>query len=121
MSPLTKLLMSDAGLALGLHDEVVPLPEGQKGKVEQYLFFRRLTREGRWSMPKPSTPTPSPKRHRQPSLQRMPASPRCPSPRPPEQAAAHPTPLHVFGASLLHALQSASCHAWPMWRPVQRP
>lgn len=31
---------------------VVPLPEGQSGKAEQYLFFRRLTREGRWSMPK---------------------------------------------------------------------
>ncbi len=31
---------------------VVPLPEGQSGKAEQYLFFRRLLREGRWSMAK---------------------------------------------------------------------
>lgn len=34
------------------HDvTVVPLPEGQKGKADQYLFLRRLTREGRWRMP----------------------------------------------------------------------
>lgn len=31
---------------------VMPLPEGQAGKAEQYLWLRRLTREGRWSMPK---------------------------------------------------------------------
>jgi hypothetical protein len=31
---------------------VVALPEGQKGKAAQYLFFRRLTREGRWIQPK---------------------------------------------------------------------
>ncbi len=30
----------------------VPLPTGQAGKAEQHLFFRRLTREGRWRMPK---------------------------------------------------------------------
>ena len=31
---------------------VAPLPEGQKGKAEQYLFFRRLLREGRFTLPK---------------------------------------------------------------------
>ena len=31
---------------------VVPLPEGQGGKAEQYLWLRRLLREGRFSMPK---------------------------------------------------------------------
>lgn len=31
---------------------VKALPEGQNGKSEQYLFFRRLLREGRFSMPK---------------------------------------------------------------------
>lgn len=31
---------------------VKPLPEGQAGKAEQYLFFRRLLREGRFTMPK---------------------------------------------------------------------
>lgn len=31
---------------------VVPLPEGQRGKAEQYFFLRRLMREGRWRMPK---------------------------------------------------------------------
>mgnify|MGYP000361371369 FL=1 len=30
----------------------VPLPAGQAGKAEQHLWFRRLTREGRWRMPK---------------------------------------------------------------------
>lgn len=35
------------------HDvTVVALPEGQKGKADQHLFLRRLTREGRWRMPK---------------------------------------------------------------------
>lgn len=38
---------------LARHDlSVAPLPEGQKGKAEQYLFFRRLLREGRFTMPK---------------------------------------------------------------------
>ena len=30
----------------------VPLPAGQTGKAEQHLWFRRLTREGRWRMPR---------------------------------------------------------------------
>ncbi len=38
--------MARHGLTVGA------LPEGQKGKAEQYLFFRRLLREGRFAMPK---------------------------------------------------------------------
>ena len=43
----------DVAEEMARHDvTVVPLPEGQKGKAEQYLLTRKLLREGRLTLPK---------------------------------------------------------------------
>jgi hypothetical protein len=43
----------DVSEEMAKHDvTVVPLPEGQAGKAEQYLFARRMLREGRVELPK---------------------------------------------------------------------
>lgn len=43
----------DVAVEMARHNiTVTPLPEGQSGKAEQYLWLRRLLREGRFTMPR---------------------------------------------------------------------